>query len=477
MKDTYRLNVPRLNILSKEKLEMIHLATLEVLRRTGVVVKEPEAVNILKKGGCFVDGERVRFPAHLVEWALRNTPSRVCMCDRNGEPAMFLEENNVYFGTGSDTPHTSDITTGERRLSKLKDIENVAKTVDYLENISFMMCSGIASDVNTRISDIYHFEAMVNYTEKPIVFTSWSLENMKAIIKMAELVAGGEKQLCNHPFITLYTEPISPLMLGLEATQKVMYMAEKYLPVVFTPAVIMGGTGPVTIAGGLIQGNAEILAGYVLANLISEGTPFIYGGGIFALDMATSLMPYASPEFMLATSALTDIARYYKLPMFSFAGCSDSNVFDQQASLESALFLLISSLSGGNLVHDVGYINNGLTFSLEQLIVSNEVIGMVRRITGGVEVNEETMALDIINEVGPCGEFLTARHTLDNFRSNFFPDLISRTKYEIWEEEGKKTLGERANEKAKYILENHTPKPLNDKLRKELHTIVESMDT
>jgi len=476
MKDKYRLNIPRLNILSKDKLELLHLSTLEVLRRTGIAVKEQKAIEVFKKGGCSVDGERVRIPANLVEWALRNTPPRVALCDRNGEPAMCLEENNAYFGTGSDTPNVLDPFSGKRRLALLKDIQNVAIAVDYLEEMSFVMCSGIASDVNQKISDIYHFEAMVNFTEKPIVFTSWNLENLKTIIKMAEVVAGGEDELKNSPFLALYTEPISPLTLARESTQKLMFMAEKSLPVVFTVGTITGGTAPVTIAGGIVQANAEMLGGYVLAHLINKGTPFIYGGGVVPMDMATTLISYASPEFMLATSALTDMARYYRLPVFSFAGCSDSNTYDQQASLESALWILLSSLNGGNLIHDVGYINNGLTMSFEQLVASNEVIGLVRHITQGFEINEETLALDIIDEVGPGGEYLTGNHTLRHFRENFFPELISRSPYEIWEKAGKKDLGQRANEKAQYILNNHTVNPLDETIQKELRKIVESLD-
>jgi len=317
---------------------------------------------------------------------------------------------------------------------------------------------------------------MVNHAEKPIVFTAWNLENLKTIISMAEVVVGGEEKLKNNPFVALYTEPISPLTLAEESTQKLMFMAEKSLPVVFTPAVITGATGPVTLAGGLIQGNAEILAGYVLANLINEGAPFIYGGGVTSMDMATSSICYASAEFMLATSALTDMARYYRLPMFSFAGCSDSSIYDQQASLEGALWTLLSSLNGGNLVHDVGYINNGLTTSFEQLVVSNDVIGLARRITQGIEVNEETMALDLIDEISPGGEFLTSEHTLRHFKENWYPELISRLPYDRWEKEDKKDLGSRARERAKHILENHTPQPLGKKVKAELRKAVESRD-
>jgi trimethylamine--corrinoid protein Co-methyltransferase len=476
MNDKYRLGIPRLKVLSDGDIERIHLSTLEVLRRTGIAVKEPNAVEIFKKAGCFVDGERVRIPAHLVERALRATPPRVAMSDRNGNPAMFLEANNVYFGTGSDTPYLSDLQTRKRRLALLKDIENVAKVVDYLPELSFLMCSGIASDVNPKISDLHHFGAMVSQTEKPIVFTAWSLDNLKAIVQMAEAVAGGAKDLRSSPFIALYTEPISPLTLAAESTQKLMFMAGKALPVVFTPGLLTGGTGPVTIAGGLVQANSEMLGGYVLAHSIREGMPFIYGGGVFPIDMATGLLRYAAPESLLATSALTDMARHYRLPMFSFAGCSDSNIYDEQAAIEGALWTLLSSLNGGNLVHDVGYINNGLTTSYEQLVVSNEVISMVRRITGGFEINEETLALDLIHKVGPGGEYLTSEHTLKHFKENWSPQLFSRTSYERWVKEGKKDLSARANEKAKEILKTHTPKPLEKGLLTELGKIVKSMD-
>jgi len=477
MQDWYRLNIPRVSVLSKDKIELVHLATLEVLKRTGVVIKEPTAIEVMKKGGCTVNGERVRIPANLVEWALRNNPARVTLYNRNGEPAMYLEDNNSYFGTGSDTPFIIDYQTQQRREVILRDIENTARLVDFLDDISFHMCMGIASDVNPFISDVYHFESMINNTEKPIVYTAWNLDNLKAIIQMAEFVAGGEEQLKKRPFIALYTEPISPLILAEESTQKLMFMAKKSLPVVFTPAVIMGASGPLTVAGSVIQGNAEILAGHVLTNLINEGTPFICGGGIISMDMSSARALYTGPEEMLGETALADMAKYYRLPTFTIAGCSDSNSYDHQASLEGALWILLSAISGGNLIHDVGYIDNGLTACYEQIVVSNELIGMIRHLTRGIEVNEETMALDLIDEVGPGGEFLTSEHTLKHFRKNWIPDLISRVPYENWVADGKKDLAKRANERIKHILETHIPRPLNVRLRNKLREIVTSMDS
>ncbi len=463
---------PHFRVLSDDQLEELHLATLEVLRRTGVVVFEPEGVELLRKAGCKVDGNRARIPPALVEWAVAAAPPCVTLCDRNGKPAMRLEGNRVYYGTGSDTPNVVDPYSGERRRALKKDVADISRVVDYLPNLDFMMCMGIASDVDQSVSDLHHFEAMVSSTTKPIVFTAWNLDNLKDIVEMAEAVAGGAEALRLNPFAALYTEPISPLQHGVEACQKLLYMAERGLPTVYTPGLMTGASGPVTMAGGLVQGNAEQLSGLVIAQLKREGAPFIYGGGILPIDMRTTLMSYASPEFMLATCALTDMAHYYRLPMFHFAGCTDAKTFDQQASLEGALWVLLAALSGGNLVHDVGYIDNGLTSSYEMLVTMDEVIGMVRRIMGGVEVNEETMALDVIDQVGPGGHFLDTDHTYRHFRENWFPKLIDRTNYETWVENGKLTLGDRAQARAREILESHVPERLDKKVAARLAEII-----
>ncbi len=463
---------PRFRMLSDDQIAELHQATLELMRRTGVQVEEPKAIEIFARAGCWIDGRRVRFPAHLVERAIRATPSRVMLCNRLGEPAVALQGERAYFGTGSDTPNIIDAYSGERRLVKKQDVARTSLLLDALPHLSFMMCSGIASDVPASTSDLHHFEAMAANTVKPIVFTAWSLENLKVIVEMAELVAGGAEKLQRSPFCALYTEPISPLKLGPEATQKLMYMAEKGLPTVFTPGLLTGASGPVTIAGGLVQGNAEMLAGFVLAQLIREGTPLVYGGGVLPIDMRTTLMSYASPEFMMATCALKDMARHYRLPMFHFAGCSDAKTFDQQASLEGALWIMLAALNGGNLVHDMGYIDNGLTTSYQQLVVMDEVVGLVARFMEGIEVSEETMAVDVIDQVGPAGNFLAEEHTLRHFRKNWFPTLLDRSNYTAWCENGKLTLGARAASRAKELLETHKPAPLPAEVAARLAAIV-----
>ncbi len=473
MRSNYNVHMtPQFRVLSDDQLEELHLATLEVLRRTGVVILEPEGVELMEKAGCKVDGQRVRIPAHLVEWAVSAAPPCVTLCDRNRNPAMRLEGERVYYGTGSDTPNVVDPESGQRRPARKADVGNVSRVVDFLPHLDFMMCMGIASDVDQAVSDLHHFEAMVTNTTKPIVFTAWNLDNLKDIVEMAEAVAGGEEALRLSPFCALYTEPISPLQHAVEASQKLLYMSGKGLPTVYTPGLMTGASGPVTIAGGLVQGNAELLSGLVMSQLKREGAPFIYGGGVLPIDMRTTLMSYASPEFMLATCALKDMSRYYRLPMFHFAGCTDAKTFDQQASLEGALWVLLAALNGGNLVHDVGYIDNGLTTSYEMLVAMDETIGLTKRIMDGVVVDDETMALEVIDQVGPGGHFLGTEHTYRHFRQNWFPNLLDRTNYETWVENGRLTLGDRALAKAREILADHQPEPLDEAVASRLADII-----
>jgi trimethylamine--corrinoid protein Co-methyltransferase len=473
----YTVNVsPRFQVFSADQVEEMHYGTLEVLRRTGVKVLVAKAREMLRKAGCWIDGEVVRFPPHLVEWAIRTAPSRVVLCDRNGQPAMEMEGYKTYFGTGSDCPNVVDPYTGERRQGRLQDVANFARLADALPNMDFVMCMTIAQELDQATSDIHHFEAMINHTAKPVCFTAWNVDNLKDIVEICEVLAGGAEAFRRSPFAVLYTEPVSPLQHIVEGTTKLMYVAEKGLPVVYTPGMAFGAVAPVTSAGGLLVANAELLSGLVIAQLAREGTPFVYGGGVAIMDMLYMGVVYAAPEFLVNMGALCDMARYYQLPVFSFGGCSDAKTFDQQASLEGSLWILTTALIGGNMSHDVGYINSGLTASMEMVVMSDEVIGLVRRIMGGIEVTEETMALDVIDQVGPGGHFLGEVHTRQHFRENWYPTLINRTTYDTWLEDGGLTYGQRANARVREILESHEPEPLQEEAQAAVRAIVQRAD-
>jgi trimethylamine--corrinoid protein Co-methyltransferase len=467
---------PGLHLLSNSQKEAIHSATLELLRRTGVDVLVPEVRDLLKKAGCWMDGERVRIPPHLIEWAIRTAPSRVVLCDRNGNPAMELEGRKGYYGTGSDTPFVIDAYSGERRLAVLQDIANVAKIVDALDHIDFLMCMGIASDVTDTISDLYHFREMVHNTTKPIIYTAWDRANLEDIVKMAEAVAGGAEALRRNPFMALYSEPISPLTHAQESCEKLLFLAEKGLPVVYTPGMMVGATAPVTVAGALVQANAEQLSGLLITQLIREGAPMIGAGGILFMDMSQGLISYAAPEFMLGNTAFAEMNHYYGIPIFAFSGCSDAKAFDQQASAEGALWMMITALGGGNLIHDVGYIESGMTASYEQIVAMDEVAGLVKRFLGGIEINTDTIALDVIDQVGPGGHFLEHAHTFKHFKKNWVPKLFDRTSREQWESEGKLTMGDKTSAKVRNILETHQIDPLTDPVSEALDAVIQKAE-
>ena len=476
-KSNFAANVtPHFSVLSNDQIYEIHLATLEVLERTGVQIPEQEAVDLLSGAGARVsDGNRVRIPSYLVEDALRSAPERITLANRDGERTVFLEGNKVYFGTGSDCPNLLDPYTGERRRFRKEDVEEAARLCDYLPNIDFVMSLGLVSDVPTATSDRHQFEAMLVNTKKPIVFTAHDVEGMSDMIEMAAIAIGGREELRRNPFIVLYAEPISPLRHFGPAVRKLLLSAEEGIPVIYTPCPMCGATTPSTLAGTLVTANAECLSGLVISQLKRKGAPFITGGLISIMDMRAAILSYGAPELSLLSAALTEIAHFYKLPMFGTAGCSDAKILDEQAAVESAISCLMSALSGAHLVHDVGFLEYALTGSYEMVVMTNEIIGMVKRIMRGIEVSRETLAVDVIDQVGPGGNFLVEEHTLRHFRQEqWFPDLIDRRNYEDWAKAGAKTMGGRANEQVKKILSEHRPEPLPPERRKAIADIVKS---
>ena len=463
-----------LRVFSEAQLEELHASSLEVLRRTGVKVGVPEAVELLGKAGCFVDGERVRIPARLTEWAIRTAPSRVVLCDREGNPAIRAEGYRCHYGTGSDCVFVIDPYSGERRSAGIEDVARFAKLVDALPHMDFAMGMSVATDVPESIADIYQFQQMVSNTTKPLVYASWVPENLKRIVQICEAVAGGAEAFRRNPFAVLFGCSISPLVYPPGPTDCLLYTAEKGLPYIIAPTASAGGTGPITLPGSIVQLNAEMLAGLVMAQLKREGTPYImFSGCPTPLDMRTTIASYASPEFLLFQTGLTQLQHYQGLPTFGTAGCSDSKVFDQQASLEGALSMMVSSLAGANIIHDVGYVEYGSTSCFEQVVAMNEVAGEIQFILKGMSLSAETMAMDVIDAVGPGGEYVTSDHTYNHFREQWVADVLGdRKSHEDWVAAGSKTLGDRANERVLYILENHVPKPLPESVAAEVAEIV-----
>jgi len=465
---------PSFQVLSEDQLYEIHLAVLEVLERTGVEVQHEQARELLIKAGCRVDGTRIRYPAVLVERCIAGAPSRVVICDRDGNRTMFLENNKIHFGMGSDTVYAYDPNRGELKKTEAVDVANAARVADALENIDFVMSLGLIHDVPQKVNDLVQFQQMVENSTKPICFTAHHRNNLRHIIDMAATVVGGLKNLQANPFIIHYSEPNSPLILTGNALDKLLLCAELEIPLLFPPGSMTGGTAPTTRAGALVISVAESLGGLVIHQLKHPGAPIISGGNSMVLDLMTTICSYGAPEFQLAISAYSELFHYYKLPVWGFAGCSDAHLLDEQAAIEATFSIMMNAMSGTNLIHDVGYLSSGLTGSCEMLVMSAEIIGMVKRMLRGILVDRESLAVEVIDRVGPGGHFLMDEHTIKHMRSEFWrPSLLNRDSLETWQNKGNLPLRERLNQKVRSILKEHRAEPLTKELRQQISGIIE----
>lgn len=465
---------PKLEALSEKQYETLYFSALEVLERTGVKFYSERAIELLREAGAYVmDDKQVKIPSGLVKKALVTAGNRQTLSNRDGERVILLEEDNIYFGPGSDNPNTIDVDTGQRRECVLNDVVRAAQVVDGLDNIDFAMGFALASDADRKNADLYHFEAMINNTVKPIVITAWDLMGLQGIHEICCLIKGGENEFRYNPNIILYEQPSSPLKHSKNSTEKLIFCAEKGIPILYAPTPAIGAASPITLAGSFVLNIAEFLSALVLMQCIKEGSTLVFGGGPTTLDMRTTVYSYAAPETMLSLTMRKEAGRYLGLPTFNAGGFSDSKDVDQQATLEAANSLLFAALSGGNLIHDVGYLESGMTSSLELLAICDEEISLLKRYIGSFPVDTDTLAVDIIDSVGPDGDFLGTDHTLAHFKQEIWePTIIDRNIHQNWVDQGQKTLRDRAREKVQTILQDHTPAPLDDSVKQSIREIV-----
>jgi trimethylamine--corrinoid protein Co-methyltransferase len=290
---------------------------------------------------------------------------------------------------------------------------------------------------------------------------------------MAIAIAGSEEAFLRAPFIIHYSEPVSPLLHYDPAIEKLIYCAEKGIPLVYYPAPMAGGTAPATFAGVIVQGSAESLSGLVLAQLVRPGAPFIYGAFTTIMDMSTTIFSYGAPEMSLMAAAMAQLAQFYGLPFFGTAGCTDAKFPDPQAAAEAAFSCLSSALAGANLVHDSGWLDHGSVASPAYMVLVNEVLYMVRQFLQGLAVNEETLAVDIIDKVGPGGHYLNEEHTLRHFREVWYSELFDRAMLDQWKQKGGKRFEERLREATQKAMA-HTPAPLPAEVLRELDRMATS---
>ena len=478
MIDTFARHAqPVFSMFSESQCQQIHLAALEILRRTGIRVHEDEALALLAEAGADIqDGTLVRIPASLAEWALRQAPSRIGLCARGSNRVVVpLEGKNTNFGPGSDCPNFLDPRTEKIRLFTSADMIDCVHVVDALPQLGFVMSMGITSDLmHADQGNVYQqqFALMLEHSTKPIVFVCDDRADCQAIAAMASAAAGGANALRLNPTLLLYSEPTTPLQQTRTATEKLLFMAEQQLPVVHSPAPMMGGTAPMTLAGGLALGNAEVLSSLVIHQLKKPGAPFVFGMGLHHMDMRTSISVYGAPEFQLARVGVAAMGQYYGLPTWGYSGHSDSIAMDEQASADTVFSVMVALLTGTNLCHDIGYLEAGLTTSPELIVFTDEIIEMLRHFLAGAALDAESLALEVIDRVGPGGTYLTEDHTLAHFRDCWQPTLFDRRRLTDWQAAGAPRLGERLKEKTISLMESHVPAALPQSVKSEIDYIL-----
>ncbi|MGB9673546.1 MAG: trimethylamine methyltransferase family protein [Anaerolineales bacterium] len=456
--------------MGNEECERIHLASLEILWRVGVDVHDEKARQLLKKAGAKVDGIRVRIPDHLVTKALLTVPKRITLYDRHGKAAIRAGGYNSYFGGGSDCLNILDHRTNQRRKPTLQDVKEAIILMDALPEIDFVMSAFLPEDVDQRIYDRYQMEVMLNNTTKPIVFVTPDFEGCVAAVEMCEAVAGGAEAFQQKPFATCYINVTSGLVANAEALQKCMYLAEKGLPQLYIPLNAGGVNSPTTTAGCLASMNAGTLLGIVLSQLIREGAAVGvpgWNGGPYNLQTMVGNYVLADEQ-----GVATSMGKYYDLPVFGLGGSTDSKVLDQQCAFEATISLVTALLHGANIVHDVGFMDAGLQGSLQLIAMSNEFLGFLRAATKGVVVNDETLAIDVIEELGPTGSYLGHPHTIRHYKEPFYSKLIDKNPHSVWMKRGGTTMEERAAKLVDEILEKHQVEILPKSVQEDIRKIV-----
>ena len=464
---------PRFRILDEAQILRIYQAALTILDEVGVRINLGKAVDLLAGHGARVRNKNVvEIPPFLVEAAVESAPSNVTLYNRRKEPVMDLGGRRIYFGTGTDLPKTVDLVTREIRDTKADDI--VASTIlsDAAPNIDFIASYGLPRDIPPGLHYIRCFQLEVENSVKPSFFTAGSLQDLEVILEMASAVSGSRQDLARYPFLVQYSEPTSPLTHSEEAVSKLICCAENRVPINYTPALLAGSTGPVTLAGALAVSVAEALSGLVIHQLVNKGAPIITGVVATSMDMLRATISYTAPEFRITHSAYADLFHYLGLPIWGTAGCSDSQFPDLQAGAEYGFTLLNAALDGCNLIHDCGYIGQGFVASPEMILFADEVIAMVKRYMRGFELDDEHLALDVIRKVGPGGHFLSEKHTLDHFRQEHWrPTLFNRENLPNWIKKGKKTVDQKLIARALEILKTHKPEPLAQGVKESLGRI------
>ncbi len=466
--------------LTEESLSRVHQTAMQIIEEVGFEVNSETALGLFERAGAQVDQEkhRVRLPQKMVLELIQMAPSEIRLCGQDEKHDILLGGNRVYAGTGGTALYIYEPDTNQKRLATLDDLKRIAKLVDQLGNIHLFMLSTYPSELPVEQVDVNRFFAGLDNTTKHVMGGVYTLEGVKQVIRMAEIVAGSAQALRQRPLISMIACSISPMKMDGQYGDLVVAIAKSGVPVVCPAEPLCGATSPVTLAGNLVIQTVDSLMGVMLTQITNPGTPVIFGSVATNTDLRDLKYLAGSIEMGLLNAAGAQMAQFYKLPFYATGGMTDSKVLDAQSGYESAMTNLLCALAGSNFIHDAaGLMEFALTACYEKLVIDNEILGMVMRAVEGVRVNDDTLAFDLIKQVGPGGNFVTAKHTRHFMRSEHYqPTLSDRDSREDWEAKGGKITHERAAEIVKGLLANHKyslPATVRQQVLAEIEDIVD----
>lgn len=447
----------RYQLLTQDEIEMIHENSLRIMENIGIVMTDDQAREILSKHGATLDGERVKFPKKLVEESIRSAPSSYTLHGRNADKDVSISTEFTAYAGPYGSPFVTDLDRG-RREGTLEDFNNIVKICHCLKNIdiqSHISCEPTDVDVKRRPTTMFY--NTMKYSDKPLMGSIYGYKNAKDCLEMAAIVFGGKEEIRKKPVMASIPCTLTPLSYDSAQLGAIIAYAEYGQPQLINSLSMAGMTTPATIAGLVSVQNAEVLAGIVLAQCVNPGTPVVYSASGSSTEMSSGSLTIGSPEDAVVSLVNGQLCKYYEIPCRISGALSDSKMMDSQAAYESAITIAMAQMAGGNFIlHAAGIIDTYNTTSYEKLVIDNEVLGMMRRIDQGVVVNEETLAYDVIEEVGPGGVFLVEKHTLDHFRDEFYrPALSDRNAFGQWTANGAEPIEKVANRKWKEILASY----------------------
>ncbi|MBU0972850.1 MAG: trimethylamine methyltransferase family protein [Proteobacteria bacterium] len=457
--------------LTQEDIDKIHQASMEIFEEVGVQVNYPAALERFAAAGAEIDHATniVRMKAEQVEHLLTTAPEEITLCgrDKSGCQDLNIGSNRVYMGTGGTALNVQEPGSTESRRAGLRDVMNMARMVERLENIHFYMLNVYPYDLPVEEIDVNRFGAALNRTRKHIMGGVYTVEGVRNVIHMAEKIAGSPQALRERPFISMVACPISPFKLDESYGELAIEAAMNNIPVVVPAEPLCGATAPITLAGNLVIQNVDTLAGIIMTQLANPGAPVMYGCISSITDLRDMKYLSGAVEMGLMNAAAAQMAQFYKLPYYATAGMTDSKAIDAQAGYESAITSTLVALAGANFIHDAaGFVEFCLTASYDKLVVDNEIIGMVMRAVEGIEVNDRTLALDEIKKVGPGGHFVSSRHTRKYMRTEHYqPQLSNRDTREQWQAAGSRDACQRASEYATGVLNSEPENVLPQEIR------------